>query len=323
VTGKVVEANLEEVARVEPGHSAALKTRKMAMRRRRQLAAIGGVFVFALVILAMWYFGGARDVSAEAPEAQDVMQSQANIPFQILIPAYMPRRFDRSKAEIKVTNSGPGGAPQAELSYYSGGGGAVFITEWLPGDPEGEMLFGSRPIQTKWGKGYLLTSGSGLIGLWVNIGPLRVQLFSNMNSGVSREDLLEMAQTLGPASNQQVFYYAPDKPVIKDMPLPPPEVIKINDQGVQEFTLVITPGGYNPIRFTVKKGVPVKMTFRMLGEVGCGNTLIFPTGKDTKEGAVLKSETDKAVIEFTPQETGNFQFYCGHFMFRGIMTVVE
>ncbi len=116
-----------------------------------------------------------------------------------------------------------------------------------------------------------------------------------------------------------IWFFGSDH--FQDLALPPPEEIKINEQGVQEFTLVITPDGYNPIHFSVKQGVPVKMAFRMFGEVGCGNTLIFPVGAGKTEGAVLKSEKDKAMIEFTPQETGDFQFFCGHHMFVGVMTV--
>jgi plastocyanin domain-containing protein len=43
--------------------------------------------------------------------------------------------------------------------------------------------------------------------------------------------------------------------LIKEMAPPPPVEIKVNDQGVQELTLVVTPGGYSPLRFAVKKGV--------------------------------------------------------------------
>ena len=92
-----------------------------------------------------------------------------------------------------------------------------------------------------------------------------------------------MAESLGPASNRQVFSFVVEKPVIKEMAPPPPMEIKINDQGVQELTLVVTPGGYSPLRFAVKKGVPVRLTFRQLGQVGCGNELIFPANPEQSE----------------------------------------
>jgi len=84
---------------------------------------------------------------------------------------------------------------------------------------------------------------------------------------------------------------------------------------------VVTPGGYSPLRFSVKKGVPVRLIFRQLGQVGCGNELIFPTSPSNSVSVKLKSQDDQQVIEFTPQQTGEFQFYCSHQMYRGVMTV--
>ena len=64
----------------------------------------------------------------------------------------------------------------------------------------------------------------------------------------------------------------------------------MNAQGVQELTLVVTPGGYTPLRFAVKKGVPVKLTFRQLGQVGCGNDLpIFPADRPSPSSLTLAS----------------------------------
>jgi plastocyanin domain-containing protein len=132
-----------------------------------------------------------------------------------------------------------------------------------------------------------------------------------------------MADTLGPASNRQVFSFVVDKPVVKELPPPPPFEVPLNEQGVQEFTLIITPGGYSPIRFAVRKGIPVKMTFRQLGQVGCGNTLIFPSDPTNLVSLALASESDQQVLEFTPQHTGTFEFHCSHVMYRGLMTVRE
>ena len=35
--------------------------------------------------------------------------------------------------------------------------------------------------------------------------------------------------------------------------------------------LVVSPGGYNPVHFAVKKDLPVRLIFTQLGDVGCGN----------------------------------------------------
>jgi plastocyanin domain-containing protein len=107
------------------------------------------------------------------------------------------------------------------------------------------------------------------------------------------------------------------------VPPPPPVEIAVNAQGIQELTLVVTPGGYSPLRFAVKKGIPVKLTFRQLGQVGCGNELIFPANPQSPSSLTLASEQDKQVLEFTPQQAGEFQFFCSHRMYRGVMTVRE
>jgi len=65
------------------------------------------------------------------------------------------------------------------------------------------------------------------------------------------------------------------------------------------------------------------MTFRALGSVGSGMTLIFNVDDATSEAMELKSLDDKQVFEFTPEQTGNFEYFCSHRMYRGIMTVVE
>jgi plastocyanin domain-containing protein len=97
--------------------------------------------------------------------------------------------------------------------------------------------------------------------------------------------------------------------------------VETNAEGVQEVVLVVTPGGYTPLRFAVKKGVPVRLIFRSLGQVGCGNELNFPTGGGGMAALTLSSPSDQQVLEFTPQETGAFEFFCGHLMYRGVMTV--
>ena len=79
----------------------------------------------------------------------------------------------------------------------------------------------------------------------------------------------------------------------------------------------------NPMRFAVRKGIPVKLTFRALGQVGCGNELVLPADPQNPVELVLASEQDKQILEFTPAQAGEFQFHCAHLMYRGIMTVRE
>jgi hypothetical protein len=280
--------------------------------------------VVVLLALVVWQVSGnSAPASRDAPEADKVLGVQTSMPFQILIPAYMPREFDRAGVQIQVDQSGPGSEPMVQLAYGTPDGAMIFMKEWVPVNPGLEILAQSRPIETKWGKGWLLVQADTLTAIWVDVGPLRASIYTPSVSRISTEQILEMANTLGPPANQQVFYFSVDQPVVKEVAPPPPVEIKVNDQGVQELTLVVTPGGYSPLRFAVRKGIPVKLTFRQLGQVGCGNELIFPADPSSPSDLRLASENDKQVLEFTPKQAGEFQFFCSHRMYRGIMTVRE
>jgi len=302
------------------------QARQKGFVRRHKWLFLGTVILTVLVAgggawLALTSTGKAQE-GKEAPEAQRVLALQAKMPFQMMIPAYLPEGFDRENARIVLEAPGPVGEPMTELTYEMKDGASLTVREWVPPDPKLEVLANSRPIKTKWGKGWLLTH-INLSAVWSDIGPTRVSVFTPSVDKISREQLLAVAESLGPPSNNQVFTFLVDKPVIKDAPTTPPFRPRVNAQGVQEFTLVITPGGYDPLRIELKRGVPVRMTFRQLGEVGCGNTLLFPTDPQNPSSVTLKSEQDKQVIEFTPNTAGQFTFYCAHQMYRGALTVTD
>ncbi len=284
----------------------------------------GAVLVILLLAGGGWYAAWrASSKTTEAPEAQKVLDVQAGMPFQILIPAYLPKQFQRAKMDIKVDQSGPSGEPMVELTYRTRKGEPVFIREWVPVDPKMEIMATSRPIQTKWGQGWFLNQAGNLLVIWIDIGPLRTAIMSTNMELLPEEQLLALAETMGPASNRQVFSFVVDPPQIQQVEPPPPVEIETNAQGIQEVDLIVTPGGYSPLRFAVKKGVPVRLTFRSLGEVGCGNELNFPNGTGGMISLSLSSPDDKQVLEFTPQLTGSFEFYCGHLMYRGVITIHE
>lgn len=295
--------------------------RSQPVRRGRWYFAGGFIILVGMLVLGGWWAQSRAQAPRDAPEADLVYSVQADMPFQILIPAYLPQEFDRKKMEISVNQSGPGGEPMVQLSYRTAQGAVLFVRQWVPVNPDMEILATSRPVETKWGKGWLLTQGDSLVALWVDIGPLRTSVYSSNTDILPKERILEIAETLGPPSSQQVFTFEVATPVVKEMAPPPPVEIPINAQGVQEFTLVVTPGGYDPLRFSVKVGVPVRMTFRQLGQVGCGNELNFPADPQNPSSLTLASESDEQVLEFTPQQVGDFQFFCAHRMYRGVMTV--
>lgn len=299
-----------------PGHG-------RSQPRRRRVALLGLVLVPLLVAGAWLVAQGRADEPSEAPEAQKVLDLQAEMPFQILIPAYLPKEFRRDEMEIDVSQTGPGGEPMVQLTYRTRKGQVLFIREWVPVHPEKEILAASRPVQTKWGQGWFLKQGEGLIAIWIDVGPLRASIYTPNQELLTQEHLLAVAEEMGPASNRQVFSFIVHPPQIREVEPPPPVEATINAEGVQEVDLIVTPGGYSPLRFSVKKGLPVRLTFRQLGRVGCGNELNFPIDPDNRVALKLASPADKEVLEFTPTVTGEFEFFCAHLMYKGIMTVRE
>jgi hypothetical protein len=283
----------------------------------------GGIFAIGLLALIGWLAPGHQAGSRVAPEAGKVMGVQANMPFQVLIPAYLPAEFDRQAVDIKVNDLGPGGEPMVQLAYRTRTGVTLYVREWIPVNPDIEILSASRPIETKWGKGWLLVQGTSLGALWVDVGPMRASIYSQDFDVLTREQLLAMAESLGPASDRQVFTFVVDQPVVRELPPAQSFEVEKNAAGVQELILVVTPGGYAPLRFAVRKGQPVKLTFQQLGEVGCGNELIFPADPANPVTLKLAHGDDKQVLEFTPRQAGEFQFYCSQHMYVGVMTVRE
>jgi hypothetical protein len=295
----------------------AVKSNPTFYRLYRSLTILGVLALTAALIR------GWTPATKEAPEAAKIMAIQAKLPFQILIPAYLPVNFNRADVQVQVDDQGPGGEPMVQLTYRTTNGDQLFVREWVPVRPELEILSASRPIETKWGQGWLLAQGQSLAALWVDVGPLRTSVYTHSLPTLKVEDVLQIAETLGPASNRQVFSFVVATSTVKEMAPPPPLEIKPNSEGVQEVTLVVTPGGYSPLRFSVKKGLPVRLIFRQLGEVGCGNELIFPADPKSPVSLTIKNPQDRVVYEFTPQQVGEFQFFCSHQMYRGVLTVHE
>jgi hypothetical protein len=271
--------------------------------------------------MASFLAGGCGAETGEAPEAQAILQVQKDLPFQVLIPAYLPEGVDRARAQVLQGEPGPKGEPLLQIVYPAQQGAALFARQWVPNDPRREVLAGSRAIATKWGEAALLERAGRLAALWVDVGALRVALYSPNPSAFSAEQLVQIAESLGPVSGRRVSTKPPAKAPVRDAPLPPALEVPTTAQGIQELTLVITPAGYSPRRFAVKKGVPVRLTFRAAGRVGCGNELLFPARPGQVQMVTLASEFDTQVLEFTPQQAGDFKFNCSHDMYRGIMTV--
>jgi hypothetical protein len=103
--------------------------------------------------------------------------------------------------------------------------------------------------------------------------------------------------------------------------LPPAEEVPVNAEGIQEVKLVVSRSGYTPVHFAVKAGIPVRLIFRQLGYVPGGNELFVRWGPRQETYLLLTSPTDKQVLDFTPQEPGEYRFSCPHDWYEGVMTV--
>ncbi len=254
----------------------------------------------------------------EAPEAERVLSAQADMPFQVLIPAYMPKLFNRKEAAITTDKPGPNGEKMIQIIYSTRKGDTLTLSEWMPSN-QGAAKILSNTVSC------LCVCVSEqqcrMLGMELNKDPVRVRMEFSTPNLIFFEEFQFMLDTLGPATNRQVFSSIEDVPL--SFSVPPPVEIPIGPDGVQELTLVVSPTGYTPVHFSVKKDVPVRLIFRQLGYVGCGNELIFQWDARASATLILASETDKQVLEFTPGETGEFRFNCPHLIYRGVMTVTD
>jgi hypothetical protein len=295
-------------------------------KSKRKWWLIGIISVIVISALIGITLEVTKPKFTDPPEAQKILAAQQGLDFGILIPAYLPNGFDRKNVAIKLISQGPSGRPSVELTYKGTGwgksGSAIYLTQWIPSNPDLEILNGSHPIETRWGKGYLyVPSGNNLGTVWVDVGPLRVSVSTNKIAVIKQEDLVRSADTLGLASDLQVFHFENEPLTITESKPAPPFQVQLNEKGIQELNLTITPGGYSPIRFAMKKDIPAKIIFRQLGQVGCGNVLIFPVDPINQTALTLKSLTDVQTLEFVPKTVGDFQFMCTNNHFRGIMTI--
>jgi hypothetical protein len=282
-----------------------------------------GIFVLVFLLLS-GIFWVALNVSSsrEAPEAERVLSAQVEMPFQVLIPAYLPKAFQREKMEIITDQAGPNGEKMVKLIYSTRKGDSIAFSEWLPS--AGGMVENTRRClcvcQTN-KQSHGDASQCNMVGMELSVGTVRVKVEFSAPNLVYYNEMQLMLNTLGPATNRQVYVSIEDVPL--SFSVPPATEIAVGTDGVQEVTLIVSPQGYSPVHFAVKQDVPVRLIFRQLGQVGCGNELIFQWGSRKSQTLILESESDKKILEFTPSETGDFPFNCPHLIYRGVLTVTE
>ena len=254
----------------------------------------------------------------EAPEAERVLSAQVGMPFQILIPAYLPKVFDREGMEIITDRSGPRGEAMIQLIYSTHKGYSLTLSEWIPNN-QGPNQVASHVRQCL----CICQTGKqcNMVGMELYVESVRVKVEFSTPNLLAYDQLQFVLDTLGPAANRQIYSSIEDVPL--SFSVPPPVEVPIGSDGVQELILVVTPQGYSPVHFSVKKDVPVRLIFRQLGEVGCGNELIFQWGAGKSATLTLASPSDKHILEFIPGKSGEFRFNCPHLIYRGLMTVLD
>src|SRR5512138_1530851 len=110
--------------------------------RKRWLTAVFVLasILFAALILLKIGSPGPR----EAPEAEQVLKAQTGLPFQVLIPAYLPKPFKREKVQIITNQPGPNGEKMIKLIYSTRRGDTLTLNEWLPAAPTSGVANGTR-----------------------------------------------------------------------------------------------------------------------------------------------------------------------------------
>jgi plastocyanin domain-containing protein len=86
--------------------------------------------------------------------------------------------------------------------------------------------------------------------------------------------------------------------------------------GVQEVAVTVK-GGYTPDIIVVKAGQPVRLHFTRQESASCSEMVLFP---DFNKSAKLP-EGQEVVVEFTPNQAGEFGFQCQMGMLRGKLIV--
>lgn len=286
----------------------------------------GIVSAIAFLSLGYAWFRADLNQPREAPEAARVLEAQSRMPFQIFIPAYLPADFDRKKVEIQTDQLSPQGEAMVRLIYPTSQGVRLTLTEWIPRnlaptDSTRQPFEGTaQNVQSC----TCLCQDHNVCNLnhvVTQVGTLRVMAETTNWQVLPRSQVQTILSTLGPASGLQTFSSLEEVPL--SYTVPPAVQVPVNEQGIQEIVLVVSASGYSPVHFAVKKDMPVRLIFRQLGQVGCGNELSIQWGPQRQAHLILTSPTAKQVIEFTPQQVGDYPFHCPHKIYQGVMTVQE
>ena len=98
---------------------------------------------------------------------------------------------------------------------------------------------------------------------------------------------------------------------------PQPAPLAAQQNGTQIISMELSPAGYSPNNFTVKKGIPVQIKTNATSDAGCVRGIMIP---DFSINEALDVGQDS--FTFTPDKTGTFKFTCQMKMSSGTFTVI-
>ena len=90
------------------------------------------------------------------------------------------------------------------------------------------------------------------------------------------------------------------------------------EDGVQVVEVEATTRGFRPQRIQLEPGVPARLVFRRTTESSCMEQVQVPAFGIEKTDLPMN---EPVAVEFTPEETGTFNFICGMDMQRGTLVV--
>ena len=90
----------------------------------------------------------------------------------------------------------------------------------------------------------------------------------------------------------------------------------LTSSGAQEATIVVK-GAYIPNVIVVEHGRPVRLSFLRQETTACSEEVVFP---DFARRMQLPAG-ELVPVEFTPDNTGEYEFHCGMGMLRGTVVV--
>lgn len=93
---------------------------------------------------------------------------------------------------------------------------------------------------------------------------------------------------------------------------------RLTETGFQEVEIVVR-GGFSPDRVVLRKGKPARLTFQRRESGACTDRVVFPAFGIVKPLPAYASTP----VEFTPANSGEFDFSCGMGMVHGRVVVED